>query len=84
MLLLLFPSELIVHWGSDFYEFSENELAAVELVTDSEFEVALINILGVPMQIPGGHPNHFTSLPVSGPGNACVPGPSGLRLAQSD
>ena len=66
-------SELIVHWGKDFYEFKEDDLfTEVELVTDSDIEVN-ISIQGYPMQIPDGSHNYIPPLIVSGPlipGNA--------------
>ena len=57
----------MVRWSTDVYEFTENEVAAVQLVTDSIFEVSQISIQGVPWQIPVGHPNRIPSLVVSGP-----------------
>ena len=45
-----FPSELIVRWAQDFYEFQECELATVQLVTDSDFEAASVAISGRPRQ----------------------------------
>ena len=56
------PSALIVSWARNFYEFSESELATVELITTSKFEAAQINILARPVQIPDGHPNHYPPL----------------------
>ena len=63
----VFPSELIVRWAQDVYEFTESQTATVELVTDSNFEASQINIHGFPRQIPDGHPNRFPSLVVPGP-----------------
>ena len=66
-LFLLFPSELIVRWATDVYEFTEGQIVTVELVTDSKFEVSRVSIQGFPRQIPNGHPNHLPSLVVPGP-----------------
>lgn len=57
----------MVRWAKDVYEFTENEVAAVQLVTDSIFEVSQISIQGFPRQIPVGHPNRIPSLVVPGP-----------------
>ena len=62
-----FPLELIVRWAQDVYEFTESQIATVELVTDSNFEVAQVSIQGFPKQIPDGDPNRFQSLVVPGP-----------------
>ena len=61
------PSELIVRWATDLYQFTESQIATVELVTDSMFEVEKISIKGFPTEIPDGHPNRFPSLVVPGP-----------------
>ena len=58
---------LIVRWAEDTYEFTEGQLATVELVTDSTFEVAQVSIQGFPRQIPDGDPNCIDSLVVPGP-----------------
>ena len=67
---------LIVRWAQDVYEFTESQLATVELVTDSTFEVAQVSIQGFPRQIPDGDPNRFPSLVVPGPAftgkRACI------------
>ena len=63
----IFPKELIVRWATDVYEFNESQIATVELVTDSNFEVDQVSIQGFPRQIPDGHPNRFPSLVVPGP-----------------
>ena len=63
----VFPSELIVRWAQDVYEFTESQVATVELVTNSKFEVSQVSIQGFPRQIPNGHPNRFPSLVVPGP-----------------
>ena len=55
-------------WATNFYEFSESELATVELITTSKFEAAQINILARPVQIPDGHPNHYPPLVLPQPG----------------
>ena len=51
----------------DVYEFTESQLATVELVTDSSFEVAQVSIQGFPRQIPVGDRNHIPSLVLPGP-----------------
>ena len=61
-----FPSELIVRWAENFYEFRENELATVELVTDSKFETN-VTILGNPRRIPNSDRTHLEPLEVLGP-----------------
>ena len=58
---------LIVRWAQDVYEFTESQLATVELATDSKFEVDQFRIQGFPRQIPDDHPNHLPSLVVPGP-----------------
>ena len=68
----LFPSELVVHWATDLYEFGENDPATVQLVTDSVFVSATIRIQGFPRHIPmtfNGSPylNRLPSLSVCGP-----------------
>ena len=62
-----FHSELLIRWARDFYEFSENELARVELFTDSDFEVASVAISGRPRRIPDSDPSTLPSLEVLGP-----------------
>ena len=57
---------LIVRWAQDVYEFTESQLATVELVTDSNF-TANVSIQGFPRQIPDGHPFRIQSLVVPGP-----------------
>ena len=64
---LFLLSELIVRWATDVYEFTESQIATVELVTDSKFEVSQVSIQGYPRQIPDEHPNRFASLVVPGP-----------------
>ena len=56
-----------MRWAKDFYEFGENELATVELVTESNFEVASIAISGRPGRIPDNDPISRPSLQVCGP-----------------
>ena len=57
-----------MHWGKDFYEFTEGDLVTeVELVTDSDFEVEQISIQGFPRQILDGHFSRIASLVVPGP-----------------
>ena len=58
---------LIVRWAQDVYEFTESQLATVELVTDSTFEVDQVSIQGFPRQIPDDNPNRLPSLVVPGP-----------------
>ncbi len=58
----LLYSALIVRWAQDVYEFTESQLATVELVTDSTFEVAQVSIQGFSRQIPDGDPNRLPSL----------------------
>ena len=65
--LCFLPSALIVRWASDTYEFREDEVATVQLVTDSDFEVERASIQGFPRQIPDGHSNRYPSLVVPGP-----------------
>ena len=65
--LAIVPSELIVRWDTDVYQFTESQIATVELVTDSKFDISRVNIQGFPRQIPDGHPNRFPSLVVPGP-----------------
>ena len=62
-----FPSELIVRWAQDFYDFQECEKATVELVTDSDFEAAQVAISGRPRRIPDSDPSTLPSLEVPGP-----------------
>ena len=62
-----FPSELIVRWAQDFYEFQECDKATVELVTDSDFEAASVAISGRPRRIPDSDPSTRPSLEVPGP-----------------
>ena len=64
---LFLLSELIVRWATDVYEFTESQIATVELVTDSKFEASRVSIQGFPKWIPDGHPNRFPSLVVPGP-----------------
>ena len=66
LFLAVFLSELIVSWAKDFYRFSENEIATLELVTDSEFARYQVSIQGFPRQIPDRHPNRFPTLVVPG------------------
>ena len=35
---------MIVRWAQDFYDYQEGEVANVELVTDSDFEVASVAV----------------------------------------
>ena len=68
ILFFLILSELIVHWATDVYQFSESQIkATVQLVTDSNFEAIQVSVQGFPRQIPDGHPNRFPSLVVPGP-----------------
>ena len=59
--------------AAEFYEFGEYEIATVELVTESKFEVAQVNIQGSPRWIPDSDQAHRDSLQVLGlpfiPGN---------------
>ena len=64
---LLFLTELIVRWTTSFYEFRENEIATLELVTDSLFEVSQVTIQGGPRWIPDSDPSTLPSLEVLGP-----------------
>ena len=66
-LFAIVPSELIVRWATAVYEFTESQIATVELVTDSMFEEPRVSIQGFPRQIPDGHRKHFPSLVVPGP-----------------
>ena len=61
------PPELIVRWAQDSYEFLERELATVELVTESDFEVAQVAIKGGPRRIPDSDPTTRPTLEVLGP-----------------
>ena len=65
-MFLLLNSELIVRWARNFYDFTENELATVELVTDSKFETN-VTITGNPRRIPDSDPTHREPLLVLGP-----------------
>ena len=58
---------LIVRWAQDVYEFTESQLATVQLVTNSTFEVDQVRIQGFPRQIPDDNPNRLPSLVVPGP-----------------
>ena len=58
---------LIVRWAQDAYEFTESQLATVELVTNSTFEEAQVSIQGFSRQIPDDNPNRIPSLVVPGP-----------------
>ena len=58
---------LIVRWATDVYEFNEGEIAAVELVTDSNFEVDQISIQGFPKAIHDTRNNQYPELLVPGP-----------------
>ena len=78
MFLFLFTSELIVRWAADFYEFRENQLATVELVIESKFEVAQVAIPGCPSRIPDSDPYHRESLQECGP--QLFPGNGELKL----
>ena len=64
---MLIASELIVRWAQDVYEFQEGQVATVELVTDSDFEVASVAISGHPRRIPDSDPSTLPSLEVLGP-----------------
>ena len=61
-----FPSELVVRWATDFYEFGESAPAIVQLVTDSVFESATVRIQGFPRHITGAPPR-LPSISVCGP-----------------
>ena len=65
--LIPFPSELVVRWATDFYEFQETGLATVELVIESKFEVTQVAISGRPSRIPDSDPCHHEPLLVCGP-----------------
>ena len=58
---------MVVRWATDFYEYREGQVANVELVTDSNFEVASVVISGHPMRIPNSDPSTLPSLEVLGP-----------------
>ena len=62
----LFPSELVVRWATDFYDFGESDPATVQLVTDSILESATAHIQGFPGQITAAPPR-LPSLSVCGP-----------------
>ena len=64
---LLIPLELIVRWARDFYECQEGQPVTVELVTDSDFEVASVAISGRPRRIPDSDPSTRPSLDLLGP-----------------
>ena len=64
--VFLFPSDLILRWAKDFYEFAEDQVATVELVTDSMFETS-VSIQGNPRRIPDDDSIHSESLLVCGP-----------------
>ena len=61
-------SELIVRWASDFYGYQEGGLTTIELVADSDFEVAQFAIQGCPRRIPDSDPTTRLSLEVLGTG----------------
>ena len=63
---LFFPKELLVRWTRNVYEFTESEIATVELeaVNHGEYYVP---IQGFPQQITNEHPNYFPTLVVPGP-----------------
>ena len=67
ILLFLLYLALIVSWAQDVYVFNESQLATVELVTNSTFEVDQVSIQGFPRQIPDDNPNRLPSLVVPGP-----------------
>ena len=67
LFLFLFTSELVVRWATDFYEFIEHQLATVELVIESKFEVDQVAIQGRPSRIPDSDPTHHDSLQECGP-----------------
>ena len=56
-----------MRWAGDFYEFRESELATVELVTESKFEVTEVAVRGHPRRIPDSDPSTLPSLQVCGP-----------------
>ena len=56
-----------MHWAQDFYEYQESELIPVELVTDSDSEVASVVISGRPRRIPDSDPSTLPSLDLLGP-----------------
>ena len=58
---------LIVRWAQDLYEFTESQLATVELATNSTFEVDQVSIQGFPRQSPDDNSNRIPSLVVPGP-----------------
>ena len=61
------PSELIVHWAQNFYDYQEGQVTTVELVTNSDFEVAQVTIQGRPRWIPDSDPSTLPSIEVLGP-----------------
>ena len=56
-----------MRWAKDFYDFQESEIATVELVTESKFEVTKVSISGCPRQIPDSNPSTHPSFEVCGP-----------------
>ena len=58
---------MIVRWAQDFYDYQEGEVANVELVTDSDFEVASVAVSWRPMRIPDSDPSTLPSLKLLGP-----------------
>ena len=56
-----------MRWAQDFYEFQEGQVITVELVTDSDFEVASVAISGRPSRIPDSDPSTLPSLDLLGP-----------------
>ena len=61
-----------MRWAQDFYEFQEGQVITVELVTDSDFEVASVAISGRPRRIPDSDPSTLPSIEVLGP--VIIPG----------
>ena len=56
-----------MRWAQDFYEYQEDQVTTVELVTDSDFEVASVAISGHPRRIPDSDPSTIPSLDLLGP-----------------
>ena len=56
-----------MRWAQDFYVCQEVQVTAVELVTDSDFEVASVVISGHPRRIPDSDPSTLPSIEVLGP-----------------
>ena len=61
-----------MRWARDFYVCQEVQATTVELVTDSDFEVASVAISGRPRRIPDSDPSTLPSIEVLGP--VIIPG----------